>query len=217
MFRNLDQAGQELAARVQQAAGGTALADAIVLGLPPGGVVVGAAVAQSLGAELDALVVHRITAPGRPGVVIGAMAEQDPARLDRRALHLLGLTEQQLAPEVARGRAELRRQEARYRQGRPLAAVTGRPVILVDDGLTVGITAYAALRHLRRAHPARLVLATPVCARDAAAVVLPVLDELVCLHEPWHLGKVADWYQDFHQLSQHEVRQALDPATTTVG
>jgi predicted phosphoribosyltransferase len=182
---------------------------ALVLALPRGGVPVAVPVAERIGAELDILIVRKIGAPGRAELGVGAIAEDGPPVYDAAALRHLRLTEADLAGTVAAERAELRRRIGRYRQGRPAPRLTDRIVVLVDDGLATGVTTHAALRWVRGRRPSRLVVAVPVCSRQARALVSADADLVVCLHEPADFTAVGRWYTDFDQLSDADVDRAL--------
>jgi predicted phosphoribosyltransferase len=208
-FQDRRQAGRALAERLRALRDEGALPDPVVLALPRGGVAVAREVARELGAPLDVLVVRKIGAPFHEEYGIGAIAGDDEPLYDERALRRLGLTEAELAPVVARERAELRRREERYRQGRPAPEVRGRTVIVVDDGLATGSTARAALRALRRRGPGRLVLAVPVGAPEAAELMRAEADEVVCLYRPAAFQAVGLWYDDFEQLTDGDVLDAL--------
>ncbi|MFF8846419.1 phosphoribosyltransferase [Streptomyces sp. NPDC015127] len=208
-FRDHRHAGQELALRLLEWAADGDITNAVVLALPRGGVPVAVEVARALKAPLDVVVARKIGVPGNPETGIGAIAGDDPPVYDRRALQMLGLAEDDLAADVARERAELHRREELYRRGRPALAVEGRTVILVDDGLATGVTARAALRHLRSRNPARLILAVPVCAPDAAEGLQQDADDILCLHGPPSFMAVGEWYEDFAQVSDDEVVSTL--------
>jgi predicted phosphoribosyltransferase len=211
-FRDRSQAGRKLAEvlRTQQEEG--ALPDPVVLALPRGGVAVAAEVAQVLGAPLDVLVVRKIGAPFQEEFGVGAIAGDHDALFDEDALARLGLSRSVLAPVVERERAELRRRERRYRQGRPAPELRGRTVILVDDGLATGVTARAALRAVRRQAPGRVVLAVPVGSPEAVALLRAEADDVICLHTPASFMAVGLWYEDFEQLSDDDVLEALHAA-----
>ncbi|MDG9713573.1 phosphoribosyltransferase [Streptomyces sp. DH10] len=208
-FRDRRQAGGELAEtlRVRQREG--ALPDPLVLALPRGGVAVAREVAEALDAPLDVLVVRKIGAPFQEELGVGAMAGDEVPLLDEDAMRHLGLREAALEPVIERERAELRRREALYRQGRPAPDLRGRTVIVVDDGLATGSTARAALRFVRRQEPERVVLAAPVCSPEAAELMSAEADEVICLHQPAAFMAVGLWYENFDQLTDRDVLEAL--------
>ncbi|CAL9659501.1 putative protein [Streptomyces sp. enrichment culture] len=203
-------AGEELALRLMEWAADGDLVDPLVLALPRGGVPVAAQVARALRAPLDVLVARKIGVPGRPETGIGAIVGDDPPLYDRRALEMLGLSEDRLGSDVARERTELHRREGRYRGDRPPPHVADRAVILVDDGLATGVTARAALRHLRRQGPARLILAVPVGASGTADLMRAEADDLICLHQPPVFRAVGEWYEEFDQVDDEEVVRILN-------
>lgn len=208
-FRDRRQAGRELAARLRGRQDEGALPDPVVLALPRGGAAVAVEVAGALDAPLDVLVVRKIGAPFHEEFGVGAMAGDGVPLLDEEALRRLGIDEADLAPVVERERAELRRREQRYRQGRPAPALRGRTVIVVDDGLATGSTARAALRALRAQDPGHLVLAVPVGSTEGVALMRSEADEVVCLHEPAAFMAVGQWYEEFDQLTDDDVLDAL--------
>ncbi|MGP4053116.1 phosphoribosyltransferase, partial [Streptomyces sp. 2A115] len=207
-FHDRRHAGEVLAAALSEWAEGHEVTDPVVLALPRGGVPVAAVIARALNAPLDVLIARKIGLPRRPETGIGAVAGEDPPVFDQATLALLGMTEYQFATEVARQRDEVHRLEELYRQGRPAAPVRDRTVIVVDDGLATGVTARAALIHLRRQSPARLVLAVPVGSAGGVAQ-LQEADEVICPHRPRHFGSVGEWYDDFGQLADREVTETL--------
>jgi predicted phosphoribosyltransferase len=180
-----------------------------VLALPRGGVPVAVQVAERIGGDLDLLLARKIGAPHQPEYGVGAIAEDGPPVFDTTALGRLGLTVQDLAGTVQAERAELSRRARRYRDGRPAPRVTGRSVVLVDDGLATGVTARAALRGLRHQQPRWLVLAVPVCAPAAHAALHGDADQIICLSAPPGFRAVGEWYLDFHQLTDEDVDRAL--------
>ncbi|WP_395571097.1 phosphoribosyltransferase [Streptomyces sp. BK79] len=208
-FRDRVEAGQQLALRLMEWASDGELPDAVVIALPRGGVPVAAQVARALGTRLDVLVVRKIGVPGRPEAGIGAIVGDDPPLFDSRALQMLGLSEDRLAPDVERERAELRRRALLYRGDPSTPDVEQRTVILVDDGLATGASARAALRHLRRRHPARLILAVPVGAPESCVEMRAEADDVVCLYQPRDFQAVGLWYEDFEQVGDDEVRGIL--------
>ncbi|MER6350041.1 phosphoribosyltransferase [Streptomyces sp. NPDC001595] len=208
-FHNRTHAGQELAEHLRILQEKGLLPHPVVLALPRGGVTVAQEVARALGAPLDVLVVRKIGAPFHEEFGVGAIAGDEPPLFDPRSLEQTGLTEEDLAPVVARERTELRRREERYRQGRPAPELTGCTAILVDDGLATGATARAAVRAVRVRQPERVVVAAPVCSGEAAELLRGEADDVVCLHRPSPFHAVGLWYEDFAQLTDDDVLNAL--------
>jgi putative phosphoribosyl transferase len=184
----------------------------IVLALPRGGVPVAYEVARALDADLDVLVARKIGLPWQQEFGIGAVAEHGTPLFDEWVLRQVGLTETELAPAVERERAEVRRRLRTYRGNRPPPDLTGRTVVVVDDGLATGVTARAALRGLRGERPARLIFAAPVCAADSAELVRADADAVLCVRRPEDFGAVGAWYEDFRQLTDDEVSALLQRA-----
>jgi predicted phosphoribosyltransferase len=181
----------------------------IVLALPRGGVPVGYEVARALGAPLDVYVVRKLGAPQQPELGIGALAPGDVLVLDNETIRLLGITREEVALVVERERAEMERRLLRFRGDRPLLDLKDRTVILVDDGLATGVTAYAAVQALRTMEPRKIVLAVPVCAVQTARVLRAEVSDLVCLSAPDDFGAVGIWYKNFDQTTDDEVIRLL--------
>ena len=204
-FRDREDGGRQLAARLA----GRAWHQPLVLALPRGGVPVGAEVAEALGAPLDVIVARKIGAPGHEELGVGAVAEglDEPVVADTAAR--LGIGADEVRALAPRARAELARRVATYRGDRPLPGITDRDVILVDDGLATGVTAEAALRALGARGPRHLVLAVPVCSPAAARRLRARCDEVVCVAAPEPFRAVGHWYRRFDQTSDAEVLELL--------
>jgi putative phosphoribosyl transferase len=182
-----------------------------VLALPRGGVPVGLEVARALRAPLDVLVVRKLGAPLQPELAVGAIAA-GVTFVDPRLAAATGATETYLARCIEEERRELARREAAYRGDRPPLAVTGRTIIVVDDGLATGATARAAVRALRQAGAARVIVAAPVGSPDSVESLRTEADAVVCLHTPPWFRAVGEAYSDFSQTSDAEVRACLEEA-----
>ncbi|HEY6794322.1 MAG TPA: phosphoribosyltransferase family protein [Kineosporiaceae bacterium] len=181
----------------------------LVLGLPRGGVPVAVEVARAVGGQLDVVVARKVGFPGQPELGVGAVTDDGPPVFNTALLRRAGLTVEDLVDEVARERAEARRRLRRYRGDRPPPLVHGRVVVVVDDGLATGITARAAIDAVRRGGPDRLVLAAPVCAARSVRDLDDAADAVLCARTPARFGAVGAWYDDFAQLTDEDVEQAL--------
>ncbi|MEV0332036.1 phosphoribosyltransferase family protein [Nocardia sp. NPDC050717] len=180
----------------------------LVLGLPRGGVPVAAAVAAEIGGELDVLLVRKLGLPWQPELAMAALGETGVLVLNRDVIERGGVTEAAFDEVERAERAELARRQAALRTTEPIP-LTGRTVVIVDDGMATGATVVAACRVARAQRPERLVVAMPVSSPEAARRVRRECDELVCLWTPAELGGVGMAYTDFHQLSDNEVTQLL--------
>ena len=183
----------------------------VVLALPRGGVPVGLEVARALSAPLDVVVVRKLGAPGHPEFALGAIAP-GAVYVDRSIVRQLGVLPAYLEQVTAAEARELARRELAYRGGRPPLDVTGRLVILVDDGLATGATIRAALASLRQRGPARVVLAAPVGAPETITRLRDLADEIVCLETPPDFRAVSLAYDDFDPTSDAEVMRCLAAA-----
>lgn len=206
IFADRAEAGRVLAGKLRH----LAPLDCVVLALPRGGVPVGAEVAKALGAPLDVLVVRKLGLPGFPEVAMGAIASGGARVLDEDRVRELGVPSELVARVERAEAAELARRDALYRGGRPPADLTGRTVVLVDDGLATGATMTAAARAVRRRGPARLVVAVPVAPAGALAAVREEADAVVCADVPPVFHAVGASYEDFAQTTDDEVRRLLE-------
>jgi len=182
---------------------------ALVLGIPRGGVIVAAAAAGVIGAELDLMVPAKIRAPHQPELAIGAVGPDGGVWLDGAAVAALAIPEEVLDTQVRDAWQEVLRRTAAFRGDRPPPSVKGRFVVLVDDGIATGATIAAAARSLRAQAPARLVVAVPVAPGQAVQQLAAEVDQVVCLASPEPFLAVGQWYQDFRQVGDDAVRQAL--------
>lgn len=186
--------------------------DAVVLALPRGGVPVGYEVALALGAPLDVFVVRKLGVPGQEELALGAIASGGVQVLNEDLVRELGIGPEVIARIAERELRELERRERLYRDGRPPAAVEGRHVVVVDDGLATGATMRAAVQALRQHRPASVTVAVPVAAEDTRDLFRSVADDIVCLATPEPFRAVGLWYRDFRPTSDDEVRDLLTRA-----
>ena len=205
-------AGRELATRLAQYAGRN---DTVVLALPRGGVPVAFEVAEALDAPLDVLLVRKLGFPGREELAMGAIAAGGVTVLNEELIREFGITPREVNAAILREQEELDRRERSYRAGPPLP-VRGKTVLLVDDGLATGSTMRAAATALRRLGAARVVLAVPVGARETCEALRDAADEVVCAHVPAPFVGVGEWYDDFAQVADDEVRALLSAARVRV-
>jgi putative phosphoribosyl transferase len=208
-FLDRRDAGRRLAAEL------IALADElpVIVALPRGGVPVAAEVARALAAPLDILAVRKLGAPGNPELGIGAVAEDATGVLDVRSAGRLGMTRPMLDAALSQESLELRRRVERYRDGRAAIPVSGRTVIVVDDGMATGLTDLAAVKALRKRGAARIVVAVPVASRESVAMLGKEADRVVSVMIPRRLFGVGVWYEDFTAVSDEQVIALLAEAS----
>ena len=183
--------------------------EVLVLGLPRGGVTVADEVARALHAPLDILIVRKIGFPGNPELAIGAVSETGAVVLNDDIIAGYGVKQEYLERETVRQKEEIERRKVLYRGGEGIPALSGKTVILVDDGVATGATVKAAIATLRKEKLARLVVALPVASPEAEREIARQVDELVCLHAPFGFMAVGGYYQDFGQVEDAEVVEML--------
>jgi predicted phosphoribosyltransferase len=206
LFKDRHEAGRVLASRLTQYANRP---DVVVLALPRGGVPVGYEVARALNVPLDVFVVRKLGVPGREELAMGAIASGGIRVINEDVVHALGIPQQAIDMVAAEEERELERRERDYRDGRPPLDVRGRTVILVDDGLATGSSMRVAAEALRTKQPARIVVAVPVAARATCEEIESEVDQVICAATPQPFWAVGQWYQDFSQTTDEEVRELL--------
>lgn len=211
-FSDRADAGQRLARRLEYLRGG----DNVVLGLPRGGVPVAFEVARALGAPLDVIVVRKLGVPFQPELAMGAIGEGGVKVLNAEVVRRSGVTESEIAAVERRELADLKQQAERFRAGRPHADITGRTVILVDDGIATGSTASAACHVARRQGAGTVIMAAPVGAPESIDALRAVCDDVVCLDAPPYFAAVGTWYDDFRHVPDADVTNLLERAATAV-
>src|SRR5271168_3158801 len=213
MFRDRREAGRMLANLLSAYRGRQ---DVIVLGLARGGLPVAWEVAAALHAPLDAFIVRKLGAPGHEEFAVGALASGGRVVVNDDVVRGLRITPQQLRDVAEREGRELVRREAAYRNGRPPVDVTGKTVILVDDGLATGASMFAAVQALREAEPAHIVIAVPSAPESTCREFAGLVDDMVCASMPTPFFAVGASFWDFSQVSDEEVRTLLATPTTAL-
>jgi predicted phosphoribosyltransferase len=205
-FTDRSDAGRQLAGQLSAFAHQP---DVLILALPRGGVPVAFEIARTLRVPLDVWVVRKLGTPGIPELALGAVAPGGIQLLSSDIVRRFNIPGHMIEAIAARERAELDRREKAYRGDRPPVDVTGKTMILVDDGLATGSTMRAAIASVRLRQPARVVVAVPVAAGPVCAQLSQEADQVVCLFTPVDLDAVGQWYEDFTQTSDQEVCRLL--------
>ena len=209
-FRDRMEAGQMLAERLAKYANRT---DVLVLALPRGGVPVGYEVAQALNAPLDVFVVRKLGVPGHEELAMGAIASSGVRVLNGSVVEGLRIPDDVIDAVAGQELRELERRERAYRDDRPPPDVQGRTIILVDDGIATGSTMRAAVKALRQLKVGRIVVAAPTAALSTVREMRPDVDEFVAVMTPADFAGVGQWYEDFSQTTDEDVRALLDKAS----
>lgn len=208
-FRDRIEAGQILAEKLFHYQNRD---DVLVLALPRGGVPVAFEVAKALHVPLDVFLVRKLGLPGHEELAIGAIASGGVMVLNLDVVQSFDVSRSVIEAVAARERAELERREREYRAGRPAAKITGRVVIVIDDGLATGATMRAAAEALRRRGPERIVVGVPVASASTCEEFRRYVDEVVCAITPESFFAVGMWYEDFLQISDEDVKRLLHEA-----
>jgi len=208
-FRDRREAGRALAGQLTDYRGRD---DVVVFGLARGGVPVAREVAAALGAPLDVFLVRKLGVPRRSELAMGALASGGAMVMNDDVLTDLRVTDAQVREVIDAERAELARREHAYRGGRPLTDPRDKTVILVDDGIATGASMLAAVRAVRAMGPRSIVVAVPVGPGSACRELALEADGVVCTSMPPAFEAVGQVYDDFHQVSDDEVRELLDTA-----
>ena len=187
--------------------------DVVVLALPRGGVPVAAEVAKKLNAPLDVFVVRKLGLPGHPELAMGAIASGGVRVFNGEVVNALRISDEVIDAVSAEELIELQRREKAYRAGLPPLDVEGKTVIVVDDGVATGSTMLAAVSALRQLNAARIVVAAPVIAASTYSDTQRAADEVAAVMMPEHFYAVGQWYEDFFQTSDQEVRDLLAEAS----
>lgn len=205
-FGNRSEAGRSLACRLQQFANRQ---DDLVLGVPRGGVPVAYEIAEALHVPLDVLVLRKLGVPGHEELAFGAVALGGTRVLDRHILREAGISSSDLEAVTARERVELLRREEKFRGNLPPLALSGKTLILVDDGIATGASLLAGIRAVRVMEPAGIVVAVPVAPPETCERLADEVDEIICVATPQPFGAVGQFYDDFSEVNDEDVIKLL--------
>jgi len=207
LFLNREEAGFLLAKKLKNLGFSK---NALVLAIPRGGIIVGKAVANSLGAELDIIIAKKLGAPGNPELAIGAVGQEGEAMLNKDLIASLKVSDSYIAQEIKKQKREAKRREEFFHHGRRQKKIAGRVVILVDDGVATGSTVLAAASIIKNRNPKKLVLAVPVASIQTVKSLEKIFDRLVVLKTPADFGAVGSFYRNFPQVEDWQVKQILE-------
>ncbi len=206
IFSDRRSAGKELAKALE---GVASAGEAVVLGLPRGGVPVAYEVALSLGIPLDILVIRKLGAPGHPELAIGAVGSGGVRVLNERIINSLGVQQETLEKIAQEERRRVEEKESFLRENRDAVSLKGKSVILIDDGLATGASMRAAVATVRAKEPRQVIVAVPVAPPDTVEQLRQEVDRVVCLNAPAGFAAVGQWYHHFDQTSDREVQKLL--------
>jgi predicted phosphoribosyltransferase len=210
IYKDRQEAGEKLAEELAKDSVITKAAKAgelVVFGLAKGGVIVAAAVAQKFGVPLDVLIVQKIGYPGNPEYAIGAVAEDGHPVWSAVADHY-GIPNDYKEKQVEKAIEEIKRREKEYRQGKPLAKVKNKVVVLVDDGIATGFTMRAAISEVKNGGAKEIIVATPVIDPETAKDFKKIV-RLIALEKPENFASIGQYYINFLQVTDEEVKEAL--------
>ena len=210
IFRDRTEAGQILASKLTKYVNQV---DTVILALPRGGVPVAYEIGKELGLPIDVFVVRKLGVPGHEELAMGAIASGGVRHINRDVVDQLRIESETIDVASRREQKEIERRERLYRGQRPPVDVRNKTVILVDDGLATGSTMRAAIAALRQHRPARIVVAVPTAAPQTCSEIADEVDEIICAATPETFYAVGQWYQEFSQTTDDEVRELLARAS----
>jgi putative phosphoribosyl transferase len=206
LFENRQDAGRRLTPLLKEFA---QRSDAIVLGIPRGGVIVASEIARALHLPLDIFLAHKLGVPGHEELAFGAIAANGSRYLDQQVLHASRISAQEIERITTEVQQMLDHRSLLYRGARPPLHLAGQTVLLVDDGIATGASAYAAIQGLREMEPATILLTAPVAPPSTCAWLRQFVDRLVCLHTQENFYAVGALYNDFSQVSDEDIIHLL--------
>jgi predicted phosphoribosyltransferase len=205
LFYDRTDAGRRLAKLLKRRIQGPC----VVLAIPRGGVVVGYEVAKELGCPLDVVISRKVGAPAQPELAVGAVAEDGVVFVDEEIAGLVGVSRDYVERRAREELREVRRRAEEYRGGREMPDLSGKTVILVDDGLATGLTMMAAVHMARNKGAEKVVVAVPVSPPETVAKLRRHADEVICLETPTNFYAIGQFYERFDQLTDEETNSIL--------
>jgi putative phosphoribosyl transferase len=206
LFRDRVEAGKKLADALKEFKG----KDVVILGIPRGGVVVANEVAKALGAPLDVVVTRKIEAPGEPEYALGAVTQEGDILMDRLAAESLGASQAYIDDQVRKKREEVKERMRRFRGDTPYPELRGKVVVIVDDGIATGSSVSAAVVSIKSRKPDAVVVAVPLAPADAVETLSRDGYRVVCLETPGPFLAIGEFYDDFEQVEDGEVKRILE-------
>ncbi|HBG48766.1 MAG TPA: phosphoribosyltransferase [Cyanobacteria bacterium UBA9971] len=206
IYKNRQDAGRQLAEKLMKFKD----ENPIIIALPRGGVVTGYEAAKMLHAPLDVMITRKLGAPFQLELAIGAIAPNDVRILNLDAIRFLGISKDEMEEIIRRETKEMHRRIKLYRGDLPPLDLSGKTVIIVDDGLATGVTAGVAVLSIKQMTPEKIILAVPVSPIDTAEKFREEVDEFICLSEPPDFFAVGQYYDDFAQVTDEEVISLLE-------
>jgi predicted phosphoribosyltransferase len=207
-YRDREEAGKSLGLALSE----LRRKDVVVLGMPRGGVVVAKEVAKALDAPLDIVVTKKLGAPGEPEFALGAVTQEGDVIIDNRAVEAVGASSEYLKEEAIRKKREVLERVRDLRGDAPYPSVEGKTVVIVDDGIATGNSVRAAVRSIRRRGPREVVVAVPVAPPEAVAELAKEGTRVVCPERPSPFFAIGEFYRNFAQVEDSEVRRLLEDA-----
>ncbi len=206
VFKDRQEAGELLSSELAQFQG----QKVVVLGIPRGGLVVAKELARRLQADLDIVLAHKLRTPGQTELAMGSVSEDGKLFINEEVVRELDIGEAYVQQEKARQMAEIRRRTALFRRVRPKVPLTGRTVIITDDGVATGATTQAAFWAVRLEKPEKIVAALPVGPEDTISRLAEDVDEMICLRTPPFFAAVGQFYMRFEPVEDEEVLKILE-------
>jgi predicted phosphoribosyltransferase len=212
-FADREEAGRLLADELSEYRG----QNAVVLGIPRGGIIVAREIARELDADLDIVLAHKLRTPGHEELAMGSVAEDGKLFLNQEVVGKLGVGEAYIQQEKSRQLAEIRRRTELFRRARPKIPLKRRIVIVTDDGVATGATTQAALWAVRLEQPKKLIAAMPVGPEGTIKRLAEDADEMLCLRAPPLFAAVGQFYRQFYPVEDEDVLEILRKESERVG